>query len=728
MDMTNRLEKPRRPTYGASATTQGGYVVRPAALLQALWRRKTMVLLAGLLAALAAGVFALAMPRSYTSSAQLLIDPRGLKVVEKDIAPQAREPDLSVSIIESEMRILGSDLVLRRVIDKLGLAAPSADVARPSALPAIVVTLLEQVGRMRDGLKQMLGRTSTSMSPEQQALVQLQRAIRISRQPNTYVIDVAVTTKDRELSAKIANSLAAQYISARFDGRAAASKKAAEAIDGRLDELRDQVRAADEAVERYKQQHGLASASGRLLTEQRMAELSTQLQSARAETVREQTRFDEVTAARRSRSASGGGLDTLQSPTLERLRSTQAQVRQREASLSATLLPSHPLVRQARQEVRSVERSIDQELGRIADTARTALVRARSTEQALERQLAELKQTAGRDHAALVEMRELERVAEANRTVYQSFLVRARELTEQQRIDPNLAVMLASAVPAREASGPGLVPLVAAAGIAGLGLGAALALRRDFRDPRLSSQLQIGSLFAPEATHVFPIKAARRVGFGGGVGSSPDRALYFLAPVGSATAQASDTLFRAIGGSSHRSGPQLFVVTAGESYQGKSTVALNLAAAAARTGDAVLLVDADRDGRIATGDAEAGEKQGVAEVVKGTISAESAIVTRAEPAVDFMPAGRLGEARMSRACLDRLSETLLAPLDRYDVIVVDAAVAGRDRLTLALAGRADACLLVAQSGSANKASVEAAAGWLESVTGGEVHLVMVSPS
>lgn len=727
MDMTHRLESPRRHAPAREIAAQG-HVVRPAALLQALWRRKSLVALTGMLLALAAGAVALAIPRSYTSTAQILIDPRGLKVVEKDIAPQAREPDLSVSIIESEMRILGSDLVLNRVIDHLQMAAPSSEAAPVSSLPAPLVAAREAIGSAMDQLKSMLGRSSTTMTAEQAALLQLQRSVRVSRQPNTYVVDVTVTNKDRDLAARIANAVAAQYISARFDGRAEASRKAAEAIDGRLDELRERVRESDGAVERYKKEKGLTSSSGRLLTEQRLGELSTQLQVARGETVRAQTRVDEINAARRNRAGTAANLDALQSPTLERLRSSQAVARQREASLSATMLPSHPLVRQARQEVQSVERSVDQELTRIAETATAALERARSTERALERQLADVTQGAARDSAATVELRELERVAEANRSIYQSFLVRTRELVEQQRIDPSIAVMLASAEPGRVPSGPGLLPVVAAAGIAGLGLGAALALRRDARDPRLYSPLQLDGAIPSETVHRVPVAAPRLGGLRLGAGSRPDRALYFAAPPGSATAVASDRLYRALGTSGRRSASQIYVVVAAEPYQGKSTVALNLAAAAVRAGDNVVLIDADRDARVATLEAGVADKPGLAEVVLGSVPCQTAIVERTDPPIHLLPAGQLETCRPSRAQLQRLNETVLAPLDAYDVIVVDATAGGRDRLTQAIVGRADGCLLVAQEGSAVRASVEDTASWLEGSTGGAVHVVLVQPA
>lgn len=723
MDMTNRLDGTRRPPRGEQPAAHG---FRPAAVAHALWRRKWTILLTGLVVGLAAAAALMSMPRSFTSTAQLLIDPRGLKVVDKDIAPQAREPDLSVSIIESEMRLVASDLVLQRVADKLGLGAEAEAPPASSPLRALLAPLFAEIGRWRDGFKAAIGRLDTPMTGNQAAMQQLQRAIKITRQPNTYVIDLAVTSKDREQAAHIANAIVSEYVAARFDGRADASRKAGEAIDGRLDELRTKVREADAAVERYKERHGLASSAGRLLSEQSMGELSTQLQVARAETARAQARVDGIRAVRAGATAADNSVEALASPTLERLRTTQAAARQREAALLATLLPAHPLVKQARLEVQSVERSVALELDRISGTAMAALQRARATEQGLERQLRELTQITAKDGAMLVELRELERVAEANRSIYQSFLVRTRELSEQQRIDPNIAMMLAAAVPAREANGPGILPLVGAASLAGLGLGAALALRKEARDPYLRSPLQLEALFAPESIHLVPIPAPRRLGvrLGGGA-SSP---LYFVAAPDTPTAVAIDRLRRTLTAQRQRSNPLLLVVVAAEAYQGKSTIALNLAAAAARVGERVLLVDADRERTVATHDASASDKTGLAEVVEGKSTCAAAVLKLTEPPIDLMPAGRLSGLQPSRAALDRLGDTLLAPLSAYDVVIVDAARTGQDRVTDGLAARADACLLVVQAGGARRQAVNEASAWLESTTGGDTHVVMVSPA
>ena len=191
------------------------------------------------------------------------------------------------------------------------------------------------------------------------------------------------------------------------------------------------------------------------------------------------------------------------------------------------------------------------------------------------------------------------------------------------------------------------------------------------------------------------------------------------------TAIAIDRVYRSLASGRRRSSPLLCVVLAAEPFQGKSTIALNLAAAAARAGERTLLIDADRERTVATREAEATDKPGLAEVIGGSSACSAAIVKLTEPAVDLLPAGRLTDLKPSRAMLDRVDETLVGSLASYDVVIVDAARAGHDRLTQALVGRADACLLVAQEGSAHREAVDEAVGWLESTTAGETRAVLV---
>src|SRR5690606_37675612 len=120
------------------------------------------------------------------------------------------------------------------------------------------------------------------------------------------------------------------------------------------------------------------------------------------------------------------------------------------------LLPSHPSMQQVRQEVATAERQIKEELKRIEQTARLNLERATGNERRLEAQLQNLKKVSSETNNRLVRLRELEREAEAHRSVYSAFLLRSRELAEQQRVDSSMVTVISPAVPPRRHNGPPL--------------------------------------------------------------------------------------------------------------------------------------------------------------------------------------------------------------------------------------------------------------------------------
>jgi Mrp family chromosome partitioning ATPase len=159
--------------------------------------------------------------------------------------------------------------------------------------------------------------------------------------------------------------------------------------------------------------------------------------------------------------------------------------------------------------------------------------------------------------------------------------------------------------------------------------------------------------------------------------------------------------------------------------QGKSSVALNLALAAARAGENVLIIDADREDRTATRSAGADDRPGLAEVINATAPCGAVVIKPTDGHVDLLPAGNLADLRPTRARLDRIGEALLGPLAGYDVIVVDGSIIGRDRLTLALAAQADATIVAVARGMASKLAVAEALGWIRGTGGTPPRLVLV---
>ena len=73
------------------------------------------------LATLAYCVFATPL---YTSTTSILIDPREKQIVSNDLTPSGVAADSGVAVVESQLRVVTSDSVLRRAIEATGLARP----------------------------------------------------------------------------------------------------------------------------------------------------------------------------------------------------------------------------------------------------------------------------------------------------------------------------------------------------------------------------------------------------------------------------------------------------------------------------------------------------------------------------------------------------------------------------------------------------------------------------
>lgn len=88
--------------------------------LERLWRavrnHKGLITASVAVSLLAAIAFIIVAKPQYTATTQILIDPSDLRAVENGLTPTNQLSDLAVLQVESQVRVLTSDNVLRRVI------------------------------------------------------------------------------------------------------------------------------------------------------------------------------------------------------------------------------------------------------------------------------------------------------------------------------------------------------------------------------------------------------------------------------------------------------------------------------------------------------------------------------------------------------------------------------------------------------------------------------------
>jgi succinoglycan biosynthesis transport protein ExoP len=433
-----------------------------------LWRRRRWIVL-GVAAALMLNLVAeLTLTPRYRATSQILIGPVDLRGIDKSVMPASQAADSSVTEVESETRVLTSDKVLRRVVDAEHLTTdPMFNSSTGSAADTVVAVLKAVIG--------LKSKPKPASDATIAALRQLQRDVTAKRTERTYVVDLTVETSNPEMSARLANAVVQAYFAEQSAAHTEAARRVTQSLTGRLAELQDRVRDAEEGVERYKAEQGIVGPTGRLVDEQQLTELNNQLTAARGRTSEARARYEQVRRLQGRGADPGSTTEAVQSTTIGLLREQYAAVVQREATLTAQLGPQHPYVNEARAQMRNAQRLIAEEVARVADATHSEYERLLANEEALTNNLNALKQRAIATGMAFVKLRELEREVDASRAVYESFLVRARETREQERLDTVNVRVLSDAQPPLDRSWPPrrlllLLAALAAGLLGGVGL------------------------------------------------------------------------------------------------------------------------------------------------------------------------------------------------------------------------------------------------------------------
>ncbi|MFD0937777.1 Wzz/FepE/Etk N-terminal domain-containing protein, partial [Methylobacterium trifolii] len=412
-------------------------------ILRRLWRGSGFILLGGLFMVASAVALLGLMTPSYTSTIQILVDPSDLRVVENDVNARSPQADSGTSLAESQARVIQSDNVLRRVVANLHLDRDD-EFARPDSENPMVVWA-----------KAALGMTPpmASRDPANIAIDTLMQKLTVRRAERTYVIEVAAQSRDPEKAARIANAIGEAYFSEEAGARNEAARRASDSLAGRLSSLRRDVELAEGQVVKYREDKNLVASSGRLLTDQQLGDLNQQLVTSSIKTAEARSRLDQ---ARKMKAGEANTAlpEMLQSLEMQALRQQYATLSRNTAELATRLGERHPAMAEQYAQQRDMQRMIQREKERIIETTQKDYDRAAASEAAIRKSLDRVKSETVTSDRAYVGLRELERTLESRRGVYEAYLRRAREASEQERLNSTNVRIISSATPARQRTWP----------------------------------------------------------------------------------------------------------------------------------------------------------------------------------------------------------------------------------------------------------------------------------
>jgi uncharacterized protein involved in exopolysaccharide biosynthesis len=395
------------------------------ALGQALVRKKGWIIIPTLLAAVVSiAAVNLITPR-YKSEARILIDGRENVFLRPNGERNEERNALDAEAVTSQVQLLLSRDLARDIIRKNKLAErPEFDPVLEGISP--VKSLLTLFG---------IGRDPFSLTPEERVLESYFDRFTAYAVDKSRVIVIEFQSRDPELAARVANSIAEGYLVVQQGARQEQAKSAGQWLSGEIDNLRKKVAEAESRVEDFRSKSSLfVGTNNTTLSNQQMGELNTQLNNARA------LKSDAESKARLIREMLQSGKpieasEVLNSELTRRLSEQRVTLRAQLAEQSSTLLDNHPRIKELKAQLSDLDRQLREEASKISRSLDNDSRIAGGRVEGLSASLEQLKKLATSTNGQDVQLRALEREAKAQRDLLESYLAKYREATTRENID-----------------------------------------------------------------------------------------------------------------------------------------------------------------------------------------------------------------------------------------------------------------------------------------------------
>ncbi len=521
-------------------------------------------------------------------------------------------------------------------------------------------------------------------------------ALRVTRVRLTSVIEVSFSAGDRQRAADIADAIANAYIAGQQKAKSDAAKRAGAWLQDRIKELSEQASAADRAVLAFKSKNNIVtveSATGngqRLLNEQRLEELNSQLVTARTNTADAKAHLDRIEDIINQGMPDGTVTDQLKNDVVSKLRSQYLDLQAREADWSARYGPNHLAAVNLRNQMAEIQNSIVAELKRLAETYKSDFEIAQQREKSIKAELGGAVSQSHMDAEAQIELSELEGKAQTYRALHDNFVQRYMEAVQQESYPISEARLIASASPPLNKSSPKTLLALAIAVGAGFLLGLGIGQLREYLDRVFRTRAQVESklhtdciAIVPELaeTAVKPAPAASRAKKDDASDDAGRRILvqsrnplwHVIGSPFSRFTEAMRAIKIAIDLKEVGKPNKVIAFTSTLPNEGKSTIAASLAQLIAHAGISTILVDCDLRNPSLTRLLAPDATTGFFDLIKGDAQIEDVVWVDQSTGLEFLPqAMKTRSAHTDEALSSEATTSLFDKLrERYEYIFVD---------------------------------------------------------
>ena len=669
--------------------------------LRVLIKRKWVVL--GSLAVIfgAVTISTLKATRIYDASGSIAINKTDPALLNLKDSSNGGSDYYDPADLDTEARILKSDLLALQVIKQLNLDKRPEFGGQTDASPAALALTTDELQPDSEKTSALLGGFKGNL--------------RVALVPNTRIIEIHYRSPDRDLAARVVNTLINTYIEQNFKTRFESTMQASDWLSKQLVDLQMKVETSQEKLVQYQKQHEILGIDEKQnIITSKLDELNKELTSAESDRMERESVYrlvqsdDPDASAAAAISANGAGEGSASSSLMEKLREQQADLNVQVAQLSTQFGPSYPKVAQLNSQLKEVEAQIQLELKKVISRVRSQYLASLQHENMLHAALDKQKQEANKLNESAIEYSLLKRDLDTNRTLYEGLLEKLKEAGVTAGLRSNnirsVDVARVPTVPS-EPNVPRNLSFALALGLT-TGIGLAFLLEGIDNTVRTPEQAQIISSLP--SLGMIPL-GSRIVSEGTSkqrLSVTSSKEVVELVTQSRPQSQMAES-YRALRTSllltSLGAPPKVILVTSALPQEGKTTTSINTAVVLAQKGTRVLLIDADLRRPSIHKTLGMGPKTGLSNVLTGNATLQQTIVrSNILPTLFVLPAGPPPPNPAELLASSNMKDVLAELREQYDHIVVDTPPTLSVTDAVVMSTRADAVVLVIRSGQTTK--------------------------
>jgi len=635
----------------------------------------------------------------YKATATIQIEMAAPKVLKfEEVSSSSTDREIE-DYYQTQYKLLTSYSLAERIVNLLELDADpefsgTGAPDRVSQARAWLAGLIDSL-RTRPPRRPASDGISIAESPIVQRFL---KKLEIDPVRNTRLARISFLSASPELSAKVANATAENFIQQSIEQKVGATKYAGDYLAKQIEDVRAKLESSDELLQKFaKQKQYLVLDEKQEQTTKQLSLLTDALMKARSDRLAKEALY---------RQTQGQDFQSipsvLENPLITDLKKEYFRLQAEYRKLSETFLPDYPRMVALKSNVDEVKSRLDNEVQKIIGGLRSSYEAAMKSEQLLQDSVDKQKHVTLRTNEDSIQYNILKREVDINRELYAGLLQRMKETAVSAGLDSsNIQITDRAKIPLTPDRPKKLLNL--ALGIVlGLSLGIGLAFFADYLDNTVRKIEEIESTFALPMLGAVPVLAAaeRRKRLTGMTNGQDTKSLELVMhhDQSSLVSEAIRNIRTSLLFSLPDNPPKLLLVTSAEPGDGKTSVSINLTIALSQLGGDVLLIDADMRYPDCHRILEQDRVPGLSNFLVGDAELTAVIKTTAIPHLYLLPAGQspLNPAELIGSERMRMALELLCRQFKHVIIDSPPVLGFTDSVLLSTC--ADGTLLVIRAG------------------------------